>query len=163
LGEFCWEGLCRSKEPALGRILFLVFMIVPLIEIAFFVVIGNAIGLWPTLAGVLVTAIIGSLVLRWQGAALFQEIRGTMARGQLPARALADAAFVGAGGLMLLLPGYFSDLVGILVLIPPVRNVIYEFLKSRIKIVPNVAAGYSRPAPPPEGTIDLDETDWRRR
>jgi UPF0716 protein FxsA len=146
-----------------GRILFAVFMIVPLIEIVFFVVIGNAIGLWPTLAGVLVTAIVGSLVLRYQGAALFREIRGTMARGQLPARALADAMLVGAAGLMLLLPGYFSDLVGILLLIPPVRARIYEFLKTRIQIVPNMAGGAARPARPADGTIDLDERDWRER
>jgi hypothetical protein len=59
-----------------GRILFAVFMLVPLIEIAFFVVIGNAIGLWPTLAGVLITAIVGSLVLRYQGMAVFNDIRG---------------------------------------------------------------------------------------
>ena len=79
----------------MGRILFAVFLLVPLIEIAFFVMIGNAIGLWPTLAGVLVTAVIGSLILRWQGLQLFNEIRSTMGAGRLPARALADAMMVG--------------------------------------------------------------------
>ena len=147
----------------LGRILFLVFMIVPLIEIAFFVVIGNAIGLWPTLAGVLVTAIIGSLVLRFQGMAVFNEIRSQTARGQMPARALADAALIGAGGLMLLLPGYFSDIIGILLLLPPVRTAIYAFLKSRIQVVP--MGGFGQQPPRPEGprTIDLDGEDWRPR
>ena len=147
----------------LGRILFLVFMIVPLIEIAFFVVIGNAIGLWPTLAGVLVTAIIGSLVLRFQGMAVFNEIRSQTARGQMPARALADAALIGAGGWMLLLPGYFSDIIGILLLLPPVRTAIYAFLKSRIQVVP--MAGFGQQSPRPEGprTIDLDDEDWRQR
>ena len=82
---------------------------VPLIEIAFFVVIGNAIGLWPTLAGVLITAVVGSLVLRYQGMAVFNDMRQQMNRGQVPAKAMADAALIGAGGLMLLLPGYFSD------------------------------------------------------
>ena len=149
-----------------GRILFAVFMLVPLIEIAFFVVIGNAIGLWPTLAGVLITAIVGSLVLRYQGMAVFNDIRGQMGRGQIPARALADAALIGAGGLMLLLPGYFSDIIGILLLLPPTRAAIYAFLKSRIKLVPTGGAGFS---PPPRsrndepGTIDLDEDDYRPR
>ncbi|HEY0854050.1 MAG TPA: FxsA family protein, partial [Devosia sp.] len=69
----------------LGRILFLVFMLVPLIEIAFFVLIGNAIGLWPTLAGVLITAVVGSLVLRYQGMAVFNDMRAQMNRGQVPA------------------------------------------------------------------------------
>jgi UPF0716 protein FxsA len=149
-----------------GRILFLVFMIVPLIEIAFFVVIGNAIGLWPTLAGVLVTAIVGSLVLRYQGMAVFNDIRGQMGRGQIPGRALADAALIGAGGLMLLLPGYFSDLVGILLLLPPTRAAIYAFLKSRIQVVSMTgSAGFSSPQREPDrpGVIDLDHDDYRPR
>ena len=148
-----------------GRILFLVFMIVPLIEIAFFVVIGNAIGLWPTLAGVLITAIIGSLVLRYQGMAVFNDIRGQMSRGQIPGKALADAALIGAGGLMLLLPGYFSDLIGILLLLPPTRAAIYAFLKSRIQVVPMGGAGFSQPQPPQDqpGIIDLDHDDYRQR
>jgi UPF0716 protein FxsA len=152
-----------QEGTPVGRLLFAVFMIVPLIEIGFFVVIGNAIGLWPTLGGVLVTAIFGSLVLRYQGAALFREIRGTMARGALPARALADAMLVGAAGLMLLLPGYFSDLIGLVLLIPPVRGVIYEFLRTRIQVVPGVTGGSARPSRPPDGTIDLDDGDWRER
>jgi UPF0716 protein FxsA len=147
----------------LGRLLFAVFMIVPLIEIAFFVVIGNAIGLWPTLAGVLVTALIGSVVLRYQGLALFNEIRGTMARGALPARALADAMMVAIAGVLLLTPGYFTDLMGITLLIPPVRTAIYAFLGKRIQVVtPGMASsGWQRPAD--RGTIDLDGESWRRR
>src|SRR6218665_3214384 len=163
MGELSKRGLCRRWEPPVGRILFAMFMIVPLIEIAFFVVIGNAIGLWPTLAGGLVTAIVGSLVLRYQGMALFGEIRGTMARGALPARALADAMLVGVAGVMLLLPGYFSDLIGILLLIPPVRGAIYEFLRSRIAVVPVATAGMRPDRQIDNGTIDLDRDDWRRR
>jgi UPF0716 protein FxsA len=146
----------------MGRLLFAVFMIVPLIEIALFVIIGNAIGLWPTLLGVLVTAIVGSLVLKWQGQALFSEIRTTMARGALPARALAEAMMVGIAGVLLLTPGYFTDLLGILLLTPPIRSAIYLFLKSRIAVVAPTPAGYDpRRADP--GTIDLDESGWRRR
>ncbi len=147
----------------MGRLLFAVFMIIPLIEIAFFVVIGNAIGLWPTLAGVLVTAVAGSLVLRYQGLALLSEIRGTVARGALPARALADAMMVGIAGVLLLTPGYFTDLLGILLLIPPVRTVIYAFLKSRIQVIAPVPPGYGAHGRRPDDTIDLDEGDWRRR
>jgi UPF0716 protein FxsA len=154
-----------------GRILFLVFLAVPLIEIALFVLIGNAIGLWPTLLGVLVTAIIGSVVLRIQGMAVFNDIRGQMGRGEIPGRALADAAMIGAGGLMLLLPGYFSDLIGILLLLPPTRAVVYGFLKSRISFVAMSSYSARGPAPgtsprqPPDdpGTINLDSDDWRRR
>ncbi|RYG94735.1 MAG: FxsA family protein, partial [Alphaproteobacteria bacterium] len=127
----------------MGRVLFAVFLIVPLAEIAFFIVIGKAIGLWPTLLGVVVTAVAGSLILRWQGLQLISEIRQTMGQGRLPARALADAMMVVIAGLLLLLPGYFSDLIGILLLIPPVRTLIYRALASRVQVMtPTSPTGY---------------------
>jgi UPF0716 protein FxsA len=150
----------------LGRILFLIFLAVPLIEIAFFVLIGQAIGLWPTLLGVLVTAVAGSLVLRIQGMALFNEIRETMGRGVLPARALADAMLVAIAGVLLLTPGYFTDLLGALLLIPPVRSGIYALLRSRMRVVATgyTGRGYSAEQRVQDGgTIDLDNEDWRRR
>ena len=149
----------------MGRILFAVFLIVPLVEIAFFVLIGNAIGLWPTLAGVLLTAIIGSVVLRWQGLALFNEIRSSMAEGRMPARAVADAMMVALAGGLLLLPGYFSDLIGILLLIPPVRTVIYRFLASRVRVVSTTTAssyGFTQRRVD-DGTIDLGDDEYRPR
>ena len=74
----------------------------------------------------LVTALIGSILIRMQGIALIREIRETVGRGQLPTRALGDAMMVGIAGALLLAPGYFTDLIGILLLIPPVRTVIYR-------------------------------------
>ncbi|MGN6489566.1 MAG: FxsA family protein [Devosia sp.] len=148
----------------MGRILFAVFLIVPLIEIACFVLIGNAIGLWPTLAGVLLMAVAGSLILRWQGLALLNEIRSSMGRGQLPARALADAMMVAIAGVLLLLPGYFSDLIGILLLLPPVRTLLYRFLASRVQVVSTRGASYSydqrRVA---DDTIELGDDEYRPR
>ncbi len=146
----------------LGRILFAVFLIVPLIEIAFFVLIGNAIGLWPTLAGVLITAVVGSLVLRHQGMAVLTELRRQMAQGRVPARAMADAALIGAGGLMLLLPGYFSDLIGILLLLPPTRQLIYTLVLSRFTVVTTTSYTAQRPEESPR-VIDLDDDHWRTR
>jgi len=154
------------KGYPLGRLLFLFFLLVPLIEIAFFVVIGNAIGLWPTLAGVVLTAVIGSLVLRMQGVSLLNEMRSTVGRGQLPARAIADAMMIGLAGLLLLLPGYFSDLIGILLLIPPVRSAIYAYLKSRVSVVTTTTTGGGpgfTQRRVDDGTIDLDSDEWRPR
>ncbi len=149
----------------MGRILFAVFLVVPLVEIAFFVMIGNAVGLWPTLAGVLVTAVAGSLILRWQGLALFNEIRSTMGQGRLPARALADAMMVGIAGMLLLLPGYFSDLLGILLLIPPVRTLLYRFLASRVTVVSTTTgSGYGFGQRRVEDdTIELGDDEYRPR
>ena len=149
----------------MGRLLFAVFMIVPLIEIAFFVVIGNAVGLWPTLAGVLLTAVLGSLILRWQGMQLIGEIRSSMGQGRLPARALADAMMVAIAGVLLLTPGYFTDLMGILLLIPPVRTLIYRFLASRVQVVSATSStsyGFG-PRRVEDDTIELGDDEYRPR
>jgi UPF0716 protein FxsA len=148
----------RKAEKPMGRLIFVVFTIVPLIEIACFILIGNAIGLWPTLLGVLITALIGSILIRMQGIALLREIRETIGQGRLPTRALGDAMMVGIAGALLLAPGYFTDLIGILLLIPPVRAVIYRFFASRLTIA--APRAYRQRD---QGTVDLDEDSWRPR
>jgi UPF0716 protein FxsA len=130
------------------------------------VLIGNAIGLWPTLLGVLLMALAGGLILRWQGLALLDEIRASMGQGRLPARALADAMMVAIAGLLLLLPGYFSDLVGILLLLPPVRTLIYRFLASRVQVVSTTGASYGYgfgQRRVEDDTIELDDDEYRPR
>jgi UPF0716 protein FxsA len=134
----------------MGRILFALFTIVPLIEIACFILIGQA--------GVLVTALLGAFLIRMQGLALLTEIRQTMGRGQLPARAMGDAIMVGVAGALLIAPGYFTDLLGILLLVPPVRSLIYRFLAARMTVVTPARMRPQRP-----GVIDLDDSDWRPR
>ncbi|MDR3475697.1 MAG: FxsA family protein [Devosia sp.] len=143
-----------------GRLIFLAFLAIPLIEIALFVLIGQAIGLWPTLLGVVVIALLGSAIIRHQGLALLAEVRGTMGRGQLPARALADAMLVSIAGVLMVTPGYFTDLVGLLLLVPAVRGALYRLLRNRIGFV-DITASTSRPAD--AGTIELDETHFRPR
>ena len=149
----------------MGRLLFAVFMIVPLIEITFFILIGNAIGLWPTLLGVVIMAIAGSLVLRYQGLAVVNELRTSVGQRQLPARALADAMMIGAAGLLLISPGYFTDILGLLLLVPPIRSAIYAFLRSRVQVVARTAAGPGKGFKRESGprVIDLDDGDWRQR
>ena len=104
-------------------------------------------------------------LIRMQGLSLLNEMRSTVGRGQLPARAIADAMMIGLAGLLLLLPGYFSDLIGILLLIPPVRSAIYAYLKSRVTVV--TTAGGTGPGftqhRVDDGTIDLDSDEWRPR
>jgi UPF0716 protein FxsA len=146
------------EMPMFGRLLLLSFLAVPLIEIAGFVLVGQAIGLVPTLLGVLIAAVAGAFIIRWQGVALLRDLQATLSRGQLPARKLADAMLVGLAGLLLLLPGYFTDLVGVLLLIPPVRSLIYQQLARRMTVV-------SAPRQPPSdpSLIELDDDDWRER
>jgi UPF0716 protein FxsA len=150
----------------MGRLFFLVFLATPLIEIALFIVIGQIIGLWPTLLGVVLSTLLGIAVIRWQGFALLTQFRDTMSRGRLPARSIADAMLVCFAGFLLLIPGYFSSLVGVLLLIPPVRGLIYGALTSRMTVVSTGFAQGDASGPSPiesRGTIDLDSDDYRPR
>lgn len=153
------------KGYPLGRLLFLAFLIIPLIEIACFILIGNAIGLWPTLLGVLLMAVAGSLLLRYQGLSILNEMRSTMGRGELPARSLADAMMIGLAAILMITPGYFTDVIGILLLLPPVRSAIYAYLRSRVHVVTTgTSASYGFGQRRVEDdTIELDSDEWRPR
>lgn len=144
----------------MGRLLFLLFLVVPIIEIALFIVLGQAIGLWPTLLGVLVTALIGSVLIRRQGLALIGRVRSEIDRGALPARQLADGVMLAVSGALLLTPGYFTDTLGFLLLVPPVRDVVYAELAKRVRVV-SMSGSYEQYSRPRDrDTIDLDPDDW---
>lgn len=139
----------------MGRILFALFMIVPIIEIGLFITLGQWIGLWPTLLGVVVTALIGSAIIRVQGINVIADIQRTARAGGIPAQQLAEGMMIGIAGALLLTPGYFTDTIGFLLLVPPIRLNIYNWLKSKFVVVSSTA----QPRDP--RIIDLDDEDWR--
>lgn len=114
--------------------IFLALLIVPLIEIGLFVEIGGAIGLWPTIAIVILTAILGAALLRAQGLATLGELQTRLQSGDDPSATLAHGALILIAGVVLLTPGFFTDAVGFLLLIPPVRATVIRFLASRIRV-----------------------------
>lgn len=112
-----------------------VLLIVPLMEIAAFVLIGGQIGVWATLAMVVVTAIIGSFLLRWQGISLLRRIQGEMAAQRLPAKDLVRGAMLVIAGILLLTPGFVTDTIGFLLFVPPIQDIVWNFLKSKVNVV----------------------------
>lgn len=141
---------------AFGRLVFAAFIIVPIIEIAIFVWIGGLVGIWWTLAGVLLTAIVGSLLLRWQGARIWSRINSALRQGAFPARDIVDGVMIAIAGVLLLTPGYFTDLLGLLLFIPALRLAVFRFLRSRVSIVTGPAP-FGRDG----SAIDLDSGEWR--
>jgi UPF0716 protein FxsA len=109
------------------------FIGVPLVEIAVFVQVGGWIGLWPTLALVVLTAILGTWQLRAQGLATLLRARDQVDRGALPARELFDGACLLVAGALLLTPGFVTDAAGFLLFLPPVRDKLREFLASYVQ------------------------------
>jgi len=151
----------------LARFFALGLIALPIIEIAIFIKVGQTIGLVPTLGLVIGAAILGGVLLRQQGLAVLGQLRNNVNSGRMPGRAIADAMMIGVASLFLVLPGFLSDVVALALLLPPVRGWIYGALASRVTVVD--AAGF-RPGMDREGpqlrgdgTIDLDEDDYRPR
>jgi UPF0716 protein FxsA len=104
------------------RLLFLLFLLVPILEIYLLIKVGGLIGALPTVALVVLTAAIGAAMLRQQGLAVLREAQGSLDRGSLPARALLEGAFLVIGGALLLTPGFVTDAVGFACLLPAGRS-----------------------------------------
>ena len=114
--------------------LFLAFLSVPLIEIALFIQIGGAIGLWSTLGIVVLTAVIGTFLVKTQGALAMNNLRQSFGTLSDPSEPLAHGAMILVSGALLLTPGFFTDAVGFALLIPAVRSAVFRYIKSRIKV-----------------------------
>lgn len=114
--------------------LFIAFLAVPLIEIALFIQIGGVIGLGWTLVTVVLTAILGTYLVRNQGALAMGQLRQSFSDMRDPTEPLAHGAMILFSGALLLTPGFFTDAIGFLLLIPSVRAAAFKAIKSRINI-----------------------------
>lgn len=140
--------------------LFVLFVAVPLIEIALFIQVGGAIGLWPTLAVVVLTALLGTTLVRSQGLQAMNDLRGSFSELRDPSEALAHGAMILFSGALLLTPGFFTDAVGFALLIPPVRLAIMRYAKSRINVQKfEMGSEPKRHRPASEQTIDTEYED----
>ena len=142
-------------------------LVLPIIEIAIFIKVGQTIGLLPTLALIIGAALLGALLLRAQGLSVLTRLRSNLSTGAMPARTIADTMMIGLAALFFVLPGFLSDVVALLLLLPPFREWIYGQLAKRVTVMasrrPGGGPGPSdRPLQKP-GTIDLDQDDYRQQ
>jgi len=108
--------------------LILVFIGVPILEIALFIQAGDLFGLWPTLAAIVATAIIGGALIRAQGLATIARARHSLDQGQAPVQEVFTGICLLLAGALLMTPGFLTDSVGFLLLIPPVRRFLGQWL-----------------------------------
>ncbi len=137
----------------------------PLLEIAGFVIVGNWLGLWPTLGLVVLSGVAGVTLLRLQGLSLLREINEEGRQGRVPGKAIVSGAMIVVAAILLVIPGFVSDIIGILLFLPPVRQWLWHMIGRRI-VVRTSYAGSAHPGPQSGGdnrTIDLDEGDFERR
>lgn len=112
--------------------LVLLFIVVPIAELAVVIQVGQEIGVLWTVALLVADSILGSLLMRAQGRAAWRRFNEAVAAGKVPAREVIDGSLVIFGGLLLLTPGFLTDLLGLLLLIPPSRAVVRATLARRL-------------------------------
>lgn len=145
--------------PCLAR-LALAFVVLPLVELALLIRIGQFMGVWPTLALVVMTGMAGAALARREGLRVLIRFQAELAAGRVPGEALLDGISVLMGGVLLLTPGVLTDAAGIALLFPPTRRWIQRRVRSRLeagirsgalRVVVLDPAGFGRPFGGPGG------------
>jgi len=123
-------------------ILLLLFICVPIIEIGLFIQVGGFLGLWPTIALVLVTAFAGASLVRSQGIATLMSVQGRLQQGEMPAQQIIEGVMLAVAGVLLLTPGFMTDALGMLVLLPAPRAKMAKELMKRVKVNTMASGGF---------------------
>jgi UPF0716 protein FxsA len=110
-------------------ILVALFIVVPIVELYVIIQIGSLIGVLPTIALLLADALLGSLLLRHQGRGAWRRFNTALAERRFPGREVADGLLIAIGGTLLLTPGFVTDIVGVIFLIPPTRAIVRRLLR----------------------------------
>ncbi len=118
----CQTAAPSYQETATVPIFVLLFIGVPLIEIYLLIKVGAVIGAVPAIALTVLCSLLGTWLVRRQGFSVLMRVRETLARNEVPALELLDGALLLVAGLFLLLPGFLTDIIGFLLLIPPLRR-----------------------------------------
>jgi len=126
-------------------------VVVPLAEVTAMIAVGQWIGAWEAIALLFAISLVGFVLVKRQGVGAWRRIRSEMRIGQVPAAAVLDGALVLLAGLLLLIPGFLTDIVGLALLVPPVRDLIRRFagrrITKRVRYI-DAASTELRPQPP---------------
>jgi UPF0716 protein FxsA len=149
------------------RVLLLIalFIVVPLAELYVILRVGDAIGVVWTILILAADSVLGSLLLRAQGRSVWRSFNRALAEGRPPAREVLDGVLVIFGGAFLITPGFLTDIIGLLLLIPPTRSVIRRVVARRLgrRIVvagPGVAQGSRRRRGEPDWDVEGSATEY---
>ena len=155
--------------------LLIVFILIPIIEIGLFIQVGGYIGVWKTLAIVVITAMIGTTLLRRQGLSTMARLQSNLQTGDSPIDPIAHGALILVSGVLLLTPGFFTDGVGFMLLVPPVRAALIKWGAAKMLggsfVVMNTKS--QNPGKPDNAALDgeysvvdddkgPDDPDWKK-
>lgn len=145
-------------------ILPLLFLLFPILEIFGFIYVGQWLGAFRTVGLVLLSIVLGLLVLRVGGLSGVRRIRQSLNRGKTGGAEIADSLFIAIAGILLIIPGFISDFVGLCLLLPPVRALLRRSIRRHVKVSASYSArGFRQPRRSgPDDVIDLTEEDYQR-
>jgi UPF0716 protein FxsA len=143
-------------------LLILLFIVVPIAELAVIIQVGGLIGVWPTIAILIADSVLGSVLMRSQGRVSWRRFNLAVQEGRPPAREVADGALIIFGGALLLTPGFLTDILGIALLLPPTRAIVRRVLVRTVarRMASSVASFTVRAGAPPRSprTYDVEGT-----
>ncbi|CAN5246961.1 MAG: FxsA family protein [Euzebyales bacterium] len=141
-------------------LLFCAFIVVPLVELWVILAVRDIIGLGQTIVLLLVVSVLGAALVRREGGRAWRRFREALSAGRMPAEEVVDGALLLGAGALLLTPGFVTDTVGLLLLLPPSRAVVNRLLRSRVRTSFGVAGGPGRSrgtvTPPATGDEPID-------
>lgn len=123
------------------RVLFALFIIVPIIEITVLMQVGELIGAWPTVAIVIISAWLGAKYVRQQGLATLQSVQTKMAQGEMPSSEIVTGLMLLVAGVLLVTPGFVTDIFGLSLLVPNVRKTLANAVQNHMKTTQGSAFG----------------------
>lgn len=139
----------------------LFILAMPVIEIAVLIAVGSEIGVLATLGLLFASAVLGIVLVRVQGFSTVQRIRAELDRGGSPGRDLVHGMMILVACILLIIPGFVSDAVGLLLFLPPVRDLGWRFLKGRIQVATvHTRSSWGQRRSTRDGVVDLDEDDY---
>ena len=145
--------------------LFLIFTSVSLLEIFVLVKVGSFLGAWLTVLLVIITALVGSALVRSQGLQLLQQLQRRIAEGEMPGVQLIEGVMLLVTGVLLVTPGFVTDFCGLLLLQPKIRVRIAELVLANLKLNPNVSMSghYSQSHSGSKADKDIIEGEFERK
>lgn len=117
-------------------LLFLAFLLVPLLELAVIIQVGEVIGAWWTIVLLIADSVIGAIIVKREGAKAWRDFRLALAENRWPGAEVVGGALVLIGGALMLTPGFVTDVVGLLCVAPPSRTLIARTLRTRVSPLP---------------------------
>jgi UPF0716 protein FxsA len=138
-------------------------LLVPAVEIFVFIKVGQAIGAWKVVALVFLSAIAGAALLRYQSIGVIRRLDRDLKQGRTPDASLFDGFLIVVGGVLLIVPGFVTDVIGLLLMIPFVRRLVRNFIKSRVTVGGfTINRGGFRRHRRGEDVVDLAPEDFHR-